>query len=481
MSLQCNADWDFKLHSWPHVPDGSGSVDISVSGTTASLGVLVTAVALHPQLKATAVSLAVGSIDLTFHGSLLDWLLNLFKGYIEDQVRSGLTGAFAAAIASVVAKQINPALAAMPMAFPVPARPPYDCTEVRFGLTDDPTFTSGYLAVDLQGDVVAAADQRDPPIAPPALPPWTAASAGYAVQLQLSQYTPESAVYAYYAAGLLAWAVPPGDLPFGLNRTAGYGPIAPGFPAAFPGAAVSLNVSFAALPAIAFTPSGINISAPLVVTFVAEANGSSAAAFTLLATTGFAGAVTVRAANGTASPAALLARIAYLSSSLSAANSSVGPVRTAALQGLIDAVFADVVVPEVNALFAAGLPLPQIGGVTLVNPAVLYFDGFLTVATNFSFAPPPALDGGAGAGRGGQAGAAAAAAAAPAATGRVDLLRGEDAEEVEAASGGTPARRPPRVDLLSNDGGSGGGSESRDGAAWAPDQARFVDLLGDGE
>ena len=396
MALQCSADWDFKLHIWPHVPSGSGSVDISVSGTSATLGVLVTAAALHPHLVATAINLAIGSIDLTFNGSILDWLLNLFKGYIEDRIKSGLTSAFSAAIATVIAKQIDPALAAMPMAIPLShAPPPYNTNEVRFGLTDNPTFTAAYMAVDLQGDVVPIADQRDPPIAPPALPPWTAASADYAVQLQLSSYTPESALYAFYSAGALSWLLPPADLPLGLNTTAGYALIAPGLPAAYPGRPVEMNVSFASLPNITFSPSGIAVAALLRLDWIVlPANGSApVAAFSLLAQTDFSGAIVARAANGTAQPAALVASIAYINSTLTTLTSTVGPVNTPLLQALVDDVLAGVIVPIVNALIATGLPLPQIDGVTLVNPAVIYNNGFVTVATNFKFVPPSARGG----------------------------------------------------------------------------------------
>ena len=48
----------------------------------------------------------------------------------------------------------------------------------------------------------------------------------------------------------------------------------------------------------------------------------------------------------------------------------------------------DYVVIGLYALFATGLPLPQIGGVTLVSPAVIYNSGYVTVACNFTFVPP---------------------------------------------------------------------------------------------
>jgi hypothetical protein len=150
-----------------------------------------------------------------------------------------------------------------------------------------------------------------------------------------------------------------------------------------------MNASFAALPNMTFSPSGIAVAALLRLDWIVlPANGSApVTAFSLLAQTDFSGAIVARAANGT-QPAALLASIAYINSTLATRNSTVGPVNTPLLQALVDDVFAGIIVPIVNALFATGFPLPQVDGVTLVNPAVIYNDGFVTVASNFTFAPP---------------------------------------------------------------------------------------------
>jgi LBP / BPI / CETP family, N-terminal domain len=71
LAVSCSASWSFKLHIWPHLPRGSGTVDISVSNTNAVLGVAVTAdPTLHPVVSVTSSSLNIGSINLSFHGSV---------------------------------------------------------------------------------------------------------------------------------------------------------------------------------------------------------------------------------------------------------------------------------------------------------------------------------------------------------------------------------------------------------------------------
>jgi hypothetical protein len=157
VGVSCSADWSFKLHSWPHEPKGSGSVDISVSGTSATVGIDVNEVSLHAQLAVTSSTINIGSIDLTFHGSGWDWLINLFKGFIESAVSKAIESAFATAIPSVIAKNLNPQLAAIAMEAPLNIKAPYNISEVRYGLTSNPTFTPDFIGVALQGDIVPIA------------------------------------------------------------------------------------------------------------------------------------------------------------------------------------------------------------------------------------------------------------------------------------------------------------------------------------
>lgn len=65
-------------------------------------------------------------------------------------MKNGVQSAFGNAITSVVNNKLNPILAAVAMDLPLRVRAPYDIAEVRFGLTDSPTFTSTYMAAALQ-------------------------------------------------------------------------------------------------------------------------------------------------------------------------------------------------------------------------------------------------------------------------------------------------------------------------------------------
>jgi len=385
IALQCSASWSFKLDSWPHVPSGSGSADVAVSGTSAAVGALVSAAAGHAQVAVTSSTLTVGSIDISFHGSLWDWLLNLLKGLIEDAVKKAVAGAFTDAVDSLVAKTINPKLAAIAMEIPLNVRAPYNISEVRFGLVSQPVFTPTYLGVGLQGDVVPLADPVSPPgLTPPALPPFNQAAASSFIQVTLSSYTLLSAVATYFSANLTDWTIGPGQLPLGLNNTDAYGLIAPGLPLAYPDSAVSVEFSFSAMPTLAFAGAGLNISLPVLITWEADAhNGSLARPFALLAQTELAGTLSFGPdSNGSL---ALLGDVAFLSAALSVVDTAVGPVSVGLLQALVDVVFSSVVLPLINAIFANGIPIPTVDGLSLTGTELLWGPGYLTLGSNFTY------------------------------------------------------------------------------------------------
>lgn len=385
MGISCHGSWSFKLSSWPHLPKGSGTVDASLSGTTATLGLGVTAVNGHPQLSPNNVNLDIGNLSLSFHGSLWDWLLNLFKGLIKNAVSSAISSVFKSAITNFIVSDINPMLAAIPMTLPLHLSPPYDVAEARFGLTANPTFTTTYTGVELQGDIVPIANPVAPPITPPTLPPFNPATAAHYLQMQLSSYTFMSALHTLNAAGLLHWDLPSSKIPLGFNDSGAYTLVAPGLPAAYPHAVVSINVGMSAMPTLDFSTAGVNISAPLLLDFVVQTGGAGTTAFTLGALSTLTAALTV--GKDSTGAQALMGHLSYLGAQLSVAHTAVGPINSGLLQTLVDVTLKGVVVPLVNEIFANGIPLPSASGVTMTNTAISYGNGFVTMASDFTISP----------------------------------------------------------------------------------------------
>jgi LBP / BPI / CETP family, C-terminal domain len=394
VSVACSANWDFKLSSWPHFPDGSGSVDIAVSQTTAAVGVTFAVAALHPQLVATAATVNVGSIDLTFHGSVLDWILNLFKSNIENAVRSALQNDFGGAVSDFLSTDVNKELAALNLDLALAAPAPYNISEARFGFVQAPAVAPGgaFIAVAMQGDVVPIASPDAPlPLPPPALPPLSNATAGARyVAAYISPYTLLSAAYTYFSAGLMQWRVAPADIPLGFNSTSAYALIAPGFAPAFPaGAAVALAVTVSGVPGCAMAAAGgVAVDLPLRVAFQAQlANGSFQEAFVLNVGAALSLALGVAPNPKVAGGLVISGKLGYVDASVSLNETSVGAVNAPLLGFMTNLTIELVLVPVFNELLAVGIPLPAASGLTLTNASIAIDDGFAVFSSDFLFAP----------------------------------------------------------------------------------------------
>ncbi len=54
---------------------------------------------------------------------------------------------------------------------------------------------------------------------------------------------------------------------------------------------------------------------------------------------------------------------------------------------LVNFIFTDTIVPVVNSIFANGIPLPSVDGVTLTDTAILWGAEFVTIGSDFTFSP----------------------------------------------------------------------------------------------
>lgn len=393
VSLTCSAAWHFNLHSWPHIPDGSGTADVSVSQTTVTVGAALNATpALRPSLLCTTSALSIGKVDITLHGSALDWLLDLFKSELEGAIRSALNKALPPIVQQFVDQDGNAFLGTLPIVAPIPVRYPYNISQARFGFVAPPATAGSYLGLSVQGDVTPLGFGGVPPVAPPALPPPSAGDGGSMVVGRFSPYTLLTAAWTFYSAGLFAWAVPARDVPLGLNATAAYALIAPGLPKAYPGGSVALGIALVGEPVLSITPAGINATAPLNISFVATPAGGGAAAeaFTLRVAAAFSLSVTVSPAPGAPGSLVFAGRLQYLAATIALADTRVGSVAVRLLQGLVDVVLP-LIVASVNGDLQKGFPLPPIPGVSFENATQLALgEGFAQLEADFTFTPPAA-------------------------------------------------------------------------------------------
>ena len=50
------------------------------------------------------------------------------------------------------------------------------------------------------------------------------------------------------------------------------------------------------------------------------------------------------------------------------------------------------VLTQVNSVLAKGIPIPSAAGMSLVNPSIVYHNGYLDMKTDFTYKPPHADD-----------------------------------------------------------------------------------------
>jgi len=183
-------------------------------------------------------------------------------------------------------------------------------------------------------------------------------------------------------SNLLEWAIPSYDIPLGLNSTAGYGLIAPGMAAAFPGGgSVSLGISIGQVPTINITQQGIAAQALIPIEFVVSPTGGGKAsnAFAVIADASFSLEIGVR--QDPANPGSLVfnGTLAYLSAHLSLGNSSVGDVSINLLNGLVDIILVSNTLCIFDTTFFPVYPLTS------------FLSFFLALHHLTHFPPPAAL------------------------------------------------------------------------------------------
>ena len=109
--VQCSGKYKYKTTFWPHVPKGDGSVKVTVSQTSAVVGVKVGITSDgHPDLAVADgdCKVNVKITGLTFGGGLTSDILNLFKSPLKKAISSALNGSLCGIVKSLVKDELNP-------------------------------------------------------------------------------------------------------------------------------------------------------------------------------------------------------------------------------------------------------------------------------------------------------------------------------------------------------------------------------------
>jgi len=77
-----------------------------------------------------------------------------------------------------------------------------------------------------------------------------------------------------------------------------------------------------------------------------------------------------------------------LNFALSLVNSTLGPFDVSILNLLISIALNTVVLPDINKIANAGVPLPTVEGLSFVNTELKFSAGFVNLASDLSYTPP---------------------------------------------------------------------------------------------
>lgn len=163
---------------------------------------------------------------------------------------------------------------------------------------------------------------------------------------------------------------------------------APGLYKKYPDMPLQIFVNASSAPTVTSDTVGANATAPLDFNFGVQVNGNTsdiAPVFVLACPIIAAAEFQLGENSGTES---LFANLTYLNCQLKVAESSVGSVEVGLIQILINGIVDGLVLPDINKKIAGGLPLPTLAGLAMTDSTVFLGDGWIGLASNFTYTPP---------------------------------------------------------------------------------------------
>jgi hypothetical protein len=202
----------------------------------------------------------------------------------------------------------------------------------------------------------------------------------------------ESAVWVYQQAGLTNATVHhdliPASFPVQLNTT-DLAAVAPGIKTAFPNdwVDIAINIPAGLKANVTASPAnGVALNVPLNLEFNAETATGEQNAFVLACD--FGGAIDLTAVlNASTGYPMISGNLSYLDCPLTVQSSKVGTVNPTLAQDLVNLVLGKIIVPLVNVVLTIGIPLPTIDGLNFNNVELINGDGYVLVATDFTYSP----------------------------------------------------------------------------------------------
>jgi len=377
-SISLHGDWRYKYKKgFIHISD-HGSFDATAHGLNLNLVVKLGKDGTgRPTIAPAGCTGGVSSISVKFHGGA-SWLYNLFSGSIEDSMKSSLNSKVCEMVNEEITTRASQSLADLKI---ITSVGPY--TELDYSLVDNPTFTTSYMETDHKGEFYPTGHfDKEAPFPVPAMD--TTGASSKMVYMWITDYVINTAGYVFQTIGKLTYNITndmiPPDSAFHLN-TSDIGILIPQLRKLYPNMLMELVANSTKSPKVEFSPN--DATGTLwgdLFAYVVLPNATRKHVFTLSI---------VGHGNGTVGfkHPKVTGKVTSMSVDLTLKESDIGPFSLILIRPGINALIQSGVVPYLNELGKEGLPIPDMDGVTFVNPVISLGKHVIEIGTDLKYTP----------------------------------------------------------------------------------------------
>lgn len=366
LSVAVTGDWATR---WAFIHDG-GTFDLAVFDLSVRF-VLTVSRDSGGRLSMSSVSCDadVQSVDLRFYGGaswMFQWLVKYFTGHIKEKVQTSICPSMEDAI-----DNLEQHLQAMNVSVDVNS-----VMSLELPLSASPAVDPGWMNFGLRGEFLSVETQHDPPfVAPPFSLPIPSSRM---VSMGVSEYTANSASFAYYDSGHLQAVINdsmiPPFCPVRLN-TSSMGQYIPQLPKKFPNLLMSLLVYARQIPFFSFELGFVKLNVPSAIkAFAIQPNSTLTPLFKLNVDSMFSGKMWVDSEK-------FKSTLNMDNFTLSLDSTEIGPFKTDALENIAK-LGTGAALKKINNILQQGYDLPKTKNVQLLNSVLSVEKGFITFSSD---------------------------------------------------------------------------------------------------
>jgi len=252
-------------------------------------------------------------------------------------------------------------------------------------MVESPIFTNSYMSLPELGEFFDIVSPSDCPSSNCPLDPLPDFITSEMIQMIISDFTLNTAGWAFYKIGTFTATVTDSDIPswspVRLN-TESFKILIPELYETYGSAEMELSLESTQPPFGVFSNTfGASISAVGDLNAIVLTSPSPSTAFTLSGVISLAGTAQL-------SGLFVIGNLTYLHGNFSLESSSIGKFDVNVLNDLLNLLFSSGVIPKINKQLQSGFPLPTVEGLTFNSPSIGWGDHYFYVSTDVTYTPP---------------------------------------------------------------------------------------------